>query len=67
MDLAEELGRLASDVLGRAMLLEAKLGMRVRGMPPAGHFASKLVRCEICMVTTLDWLTGREQFDAGEH
>jgi hypothetical protein len=33
--------KLAGDKLGRAMLLEAKLGMCVQVLPPGGHFAVK--------------------------
>jgi hypothetical protein len=39
MNLAAELGKLVGDELGRAMLLEAKLGMCVQVLPPGGHFA----------------------------
>jgi hypothetical protein len=39
MNLAAELGKFAGDKLGRAMLLEAKLGVWVQVLPPSGHFA----------------------------
>jgi hypothetical protein len=41
LSLTAELGKLAGDELGRAMLLEAKLGVRVQVLPPGGHFAVK--------------------------
>ena len=41
MNLTAELGKLAGDELGRAMLLEAKLGVCMQVLPPAGHFAVK--------------------------
>jgi hypothetical protein len=34
-------GKLAGDEIGRAVLLEAKLGMCVHVLPPGGHFALK--------------------------
>jgi hypothetical protein len=37
MNLATELLKLAGDELGRAMLLEAKLGMGVKVVAPTGH------------------------------
>ena len=43
VNLAAELGKLAGDKLGRAMLLEAKLGVCVQVMPPGGHFAVKQI------------------------
>ena len=39
MNVATKFGKLAGDKLGRAMLLEAKLGMCVQVVPPGGHFA----------------------------
>jgi hypothetical protein len=41
MDLASKFSKLASDELGRAMLLEAKLGVCMQVLPPGGHFAVK--------------------------
>jgi len=35
MDLAAKFGKLAGDKFGRAMLLEAKLGMGVQVVPPS--------------------------------
>jgi hypothetical protein len=43
MNLAAKFGKLAGDELGRAMLLEAKLGMCVQVLPPGGHFAVKQI------------------------
>jgi hypothetical protein len=39
MNLASKFGQLAGNELGRAMLLEAKLGVCVQILPPGGHFA----------------------------
>jgi len=41
MDLAAKFGKLLGDELGRAMLLETKLGVCVQVLPPGGHFAVK--------------------------
>jgi hypothetical protein len=41
--LTAELGKLAGDELGRAMLLEAKFGMGVKVVAPGGHFALKQI------------------------
>jgi hypothetical protein len=43
MNLAAEPSKLAGDELGCAMLLEAKLGVCVQVLPPAGHFAVKQI------------------------
>ena len=43
VNLAAELGKLASDKLRRAVLLEAKLGVCVQVLPPGGHFAVKQI------------------------
>jgi len=43
MNLAAELGKLAGDELGRAMLLEAKLGVCVQVLPPSGHVVVKQI------------------------
>jgi len=43
MNLAAKFGKLAGDKLGRAMLLEAKLGVCVQVLPPGGHFAVKQI------------------------
>jgi hypothetical protein len=43
MNLAAKFGKLAGDELGRAMLLEAKLGVCVQVLPPGGHFAVKQI------------------------
>jgi hypothetical protein len=52
MNLAAKFGELPGDKLGRAMLLEAKLGVCVQVLPPGGHFAGKLMRSGICMVNS---------------
>jgi hypothetical protein len=43
MNLTAEFGKFAGDELGRAMLLEAKLGVCVQVLPPHGHFAVKQI------------------------
>jgi hypothetical protein len=43
MNLTAEFCKLAGDKLRRAMLLEAKLGVRVQVLPPGGHFAVKQI------------------------
>jgi hypothetical protein len=43
MDLTAEFGKLAGDEVGRAMLLETKLGMGVKVAAPSGHFAVKQI------------------------
>jgi hypothetical protein len=43
VNLAAELGKLAGDELGRAMLLEAKLGMCVQVLPPGCHVVVKQI------------------------
>jgi hypothetical protein len=43
MNLTAEFGNLTGDKLGRAMLLEAKLGVSVQVLPPGGHFAVKQI------------------------
>jgi hypothetical protein len=43
MDPAAKFGELAGDKLGRAMLIEAKLGVCVEVLPPSGHFAVKQI------------------------
>jgi hypothetical protein len=43
MDLAAKFGKLASDELRRAMLLEAKVGVCMQVSPPGGHFAVKQI------------------------
>jgi hypothetical protein len=43
MNLAAELGKLASDEPGRAMRLEAKLRVCVQVLPPGGHAAVKQI------------------------
>ena len=39
MNLAAELGKLACNKVGYAMLLETKLGVYVQVLPPGGHVA----------------------------
>ena len=43
MNLAAKFGKLAGDKVGRAMLLEAKLGVCMQVLPPGGHFAVKQI------------------------
>jgi ABC-type uncharacterized transport system substrate-binding protein len=43
MNFAAKFGKLASDKLGCAVLLEAKLGVCMQVLPPGGHFAVKQV------------------------
>jgi hypothetical protein len=43
MNLAAKFGKLAGDELGRAMLLEAKLGVCVQVLSPGRHFAVKQI------------------------
>jgi len=43
MNLTAEFGKFAGDELGRAMLLEAKLGVCVQVLPPGRHFAVKQI------------------------
>jgi hypothetical protein len=43
VNLAAELGKLAGDELGRAMLPEAKFGMRMQVSAPCGHVVVKQI------------------------
>jgi hypothetical protein len=52
MNLAAKFSKLPGDELGRAMLLEANLGVCVQVVPPGNHVVVNLIRCGICMVAT---------------